>query len=161
MIQPVAPVRRAFPIGQVIDRLRETVGVFRQVAGAADLASVMALSDFPVPCAYVLTARETFGQVQPGHGQRGDQVVMQQASAVNFGVVMVVRNYREQRGAQNADELEAVLTAERGALLGFIPDVSGARPCQLLQGELKRYDKAASMWVDVWQTQQMIGGKRP
>jgi hypothetical protein len=154
-------VRRAFPIQQVIDRLRESVSMFRQVSAAADLASVMNLQDFPVPCAYALTAGDTFGQVTPGHGQRGEQVAIQQAGVVHFGVVLVVRNYREQRGAQNTDDLEAVLSAARGALLGFIPDVSGARPCQLVRGELKRYDKSTSMWVDVWQTQQMIGGKRP
>lgn len=152
---------RSFPIQQIIDRLRSTVSTFRQVAGAADLAAVTNLSDFPTPCAYVLTAREVFEPAKTGYGTRGQQIPVQQASQVQFGVVLVVRNYREQRGAQVTDDLESMLTAERGALMGFIPDIGGARPCQLRQGEIKRYDQSTAMWVDLWQTQQMIGGNTP
>jgi hypothetical protein len=148
-----------FDVQPIIDRLQARVSVLRQVAGAADFASVSNLSDFPAPCAYVLLARELpDAPSPPGHAERGQQIPLQQRVPASFGVVVVARNYRAGRGAQMADELRTVLGQVRAALLGYVPDVAGARPCYLQRGELTRYDASTALWTDVYQTQHFIGG---
>lgn len=147
-----------FDVRPVIDRLAAQVPMLRQVAGAADLAAVTSLADFPAPCAYVLLAREQMDEPPlGGHAPRGRQVAMQQRTPVSFAVVVVARNYRAQRGIAVADELGIVLGAVRDALLGYVPDVAGARPCRLQRGDLTRYDASVALWTDVWQTQHFLG----
>lgn len=146
-----------FDVRPLIERLRAAVPALRQVAGAADLAAVTQLADFPAPCAYVLLAREQAEERATGITQRGQQQRLLQGARVSFAVVVAVRNYREQRGAQVAPELQSILGAIRAALIGYAPDVDGARPCQLKQGELTRYDAATALWTDVYQTHHTIG----
>lgn len=142
----------------IIERLRLHVTALRDVFGAADFAAVKNLADFPAPCAYVLMARDKAAEAHvPGHGERGTQVRATQRLVVNFGVILAVRNYRAQRGQPAADDLKAILGPARDALLGYVPDVPGARPCQLVQGDLSDYDASTVLWTDVWQTQQTIG----
>jgi hypothetical protein len=76
---------------------------------------------------------------------------------VTFGTVIAVRNYREQQGAQVADELVQVLAATRAALMGFVPDVDGARACQFIRGDLQDYSAGTALWADVYETQHSIG----
>lgn len=147
-----------FDVQPIIQRLRDTVPVLRQVAGAADFAAVTSLADFPAPCAYVLLAREQMDEPpKPGHAERGQQQAQQQRAIASFGVVVVARNYRAQRGAQVADELGTVLGAVRAALMGYVPDCAGARPCRLQRGDLTRYDASTALWTDVYQTQHFLG----
>lgn len=147
-----------FDTRAITERLQSQVTGLRQVAGAADYASIRSLADYPAPCAYVLLAREQDAEPHPpGHGERGSQVNTVQRLIVTFGVVLVVRNYREQRGSQLAGELDTFLGNCRNALLGFVPDVPGARPCRFRQGDLTEYDASTVLWTDVWQTQHTIG----
>jgi hypothetical protein len=150
-----------FNVQPIIDRLHDQVPGLRHVAGAADFAAVTRLADFPAPCAYVLLAREQVdAPPKPGHAEHGQQIPLQQRAQVSFGVVVVARNYRAGRGAQVADELSAVLGQVRSALLGYVPDVAGARPCHLQRGDLTRYDASTALWTDVYQTQHFIGGNK-
>lgn len=146
-----------FDVQLIIDRIRAQVPALRLVAGAGDYASVKALQDFPAPCAYVVLATERGAEADaPGHGERGAQVKAAQRLMASFGVVVAVRNYREQRGAQVNQTLNAVLGDIRGALLGFVPAIAGARPCKLTSGKLSDYDAGTALWTDVWQTQHFI-----
>jgi hypothetical protein len=147
-----------FDTREIIDRLIVRAPTLREVSGAADLAAVTSLSDFPAPCGYVcLSEDRSLAVHKPAHSPAGEQVATRQTMKVAFGVVMAVRNYREQRGAQVTDDLQAILAEERGALLGYVPTCPGARPCELVRGQLISYDDATLLWMDVWQTQQFIG----
>lgn len=145
-----------FDVKPVVARIKDAVPALRQVGRAGDYASVRSLGDFPVPAAYVLLAREKAQETKSGISMPGQQTKMAQVVPVNFGVVVAVRNYREQAGEQLADELLEILGAIRDALLGWTPPGNGTRACQLLQGDLTQYDRATALWTDVWRTQHII-----
>ena len=146
-----------FDANVIANRLRDQVTTLRQVGLAADYAAIKGLQDFPAPCAYVILASEV-GMSQPtGHSPRGQQVKQRQVIKVTFGVVLAVRNYREQLGGQVSDEFKQLLGETRAALMGFVPDVDGARPCELVRGDLQDYSAGAALWADVYQTQHSIG----
>lgn len=150
-----------FDVRLIQARLQEQVPRLRLVGLGADYAAVAGLPDFPVPCSYVLLAAER-GQPQPsGHAPPGQAVVMRQMTGAMFGVATAVRNYREQRGEQLADDLRTVVGEVRAALLGFVPPVRGARAIEFVSGELKDYDASTALWVDVFQTQHFIGNTTP
>lgn len=148
-----------FDVQQVVDRLNATVptSALRLVGVAADYAAVKTLRDFPTPCCYVLLARERFADHPPGHGRRGEQVAMTQRADVTLGLVVAARNYREQRGAPIGPALNELLGQIRASLGGWVPDAPGARPLNLVQGDLLQYDDATALWSDVWHTQTLIG----
>lgn len=148
-----------FDVSLIAARLRAQVAALRQVGLAADYAAVRSLADFPTPCAFVVLANER-GILKPtGHAPRGQQIKVRQIAIATFGVVLAVRNYREQRGEQLADELTTILEATRTALIGFVPDLDGARPCEFVAGDLQDYDASTALWVDVYQTQHSIGNQ--
>lgn len=149
-----------FDVDPIRVRLRALVPALRQVSGSADYNAVRKLQDFPAPCAFVVLAREKGIPKPPGHAPRGQQVAVQQAAIVTFAVITAVRNYREQRGEQIEDELSAILAAQRGALIGYVPDVPGARAIQWLQGDLTDYDASTALWTEVYQTQHFIGSNQ-
>lgn len=140
-------------------RLRAEVQQLRLVGGRADYAAARSLKDYQAPCAYVVLAREKGARPPAPSGlpKPGAQLPVRQVVSVTFGVVVVVRNYREQYGDQISDELLEIVGAVRGALCGFVPDVPGAAPCQWIQGDIQDYSDATALWVDVYQTQHLIG----
>ena len=145
-----------FDLRPIQERLRTTVPSLRSVQGAADYAAITGLRDFPVPCAYVVLAKEQGAPQPPGNAVRGQVMPVSQSVEVAFGVVLVVRNYREQRGDQVADELRQYIGLVRQALIGYVPDVQGARACQFIQGELLDYDASMALWVESYKTQHSI-----
>lgn len=149
-----------FDVGLIQARLSAQVPTLRTVGMAADYAAVRSLADFATPCAYIVLANERGIPHPPGHSPRGQQVKLRQIARATFGVVLAVRNYREQRGEQLVDELAAMLGATRLALIGFVPDLDGARPCEFVAGDLQDYDASTALWVDVYQTQHSIGNQQ-
>jgi hypothetical protein len=149
-----------FDFTLIQQRLREQVPALRTVQGAADYAAVASLQDFAAPCAFVLLVSEEGEPNPPGHAMRGQVAKLSQIVVVEFGVVLAVRNYREQRGAQLADQLKQMLGDVRRALLGYVPDVNGGRACQFVKGRIQDYDAATALWVDVYQTQHSIGSQQ-
>ncbi len=146
-----------FDAAPIVNRLKAEVPTLRLVGIAADYAAVNALQDFPAPCAYVIVAQER-GISQPtGHAPRGQQVKQRQMVRVTFGVVVVARNYRDQRGEQVSEEFKTLLGQVRGALMGYVPDTDGARPCEFVQGDLQDYNAGTALWTDVYETQHSIG----
>lgn len=150
-----------FDVTPIIERIRAKVTVLRQVAGAADFAAVKSLTDYPAPCAYVVLARDKSEPTQVGYAPRGQQVAVAQDQRVTFGVIVAVANYREQRGAQLTPQLQLILGAIRDVLMGYVPDVPGARACLHVQGDLTDYNAGTALWTDVWQTAQTIGVDAP
>jgi hypothetical protein len=148
-----------FDIGIIRDRLRAVISAteLRTIQGASDFAAVQALQDFPAPCAYVVLAQERGGESSTGYAPRGAVARTEQMLTVTFGVVLVARNYRDQRGEELAAALSRLVDLTRSALLGYVPDLPGARGCQFAEGELKDYDASTAVWVDVYTTQHSIG----
>lgn len=145
-----------FDVRLVVARLRQKVPALRQVGIAADYAAVQRLQDYPAPCAYVVLGRDRGGAASPGNAMPGEVAHVGQMLADTFGVICVARNYREQRGEQVTDDLFAIVGATRGALVGFVPDVPGGRPCELLGGNLEDYDASTALWIDAYKTQHFI-----
>ena len=148
-----------FDVGVIVARLESAVPALRAVGRAADYAAIRALPDFPAPCAYVILAAERAVSKPTGHAPRGQQISVRQVLEVNFGVALAVRNLREQQGEQVADELATFLAATRGALMGYVPDLDGARPCEFVGGDLQDYGAGTALWVDVYSTQHSIGNR--
>ncbi len=147
---PSAP----FNIDLVVARIKATVPALQQVRGAAEYAAISEFSDFRPPEGFVLLARER-GKPMPGTTRQPVQVF--------FGVVVAVRNYRQQRGKPAMDEALPLIGQVRDALIGWIPQdgagaqVGGGRGCQWLQGDVMDYDNSTLLWSDVFQTQHFIG----
>lgn len=146
-----------FNVDLVIARLKDQVPELQNVRGVADYAAIEKFSDFRAPEAFVLLARER-GKASPGS--------VQQFVEVYFGVVIVVRNYRDQRGKPALDDASPLIGKTRQALLGWIPQnadgvqLKGARGCQWVQGDVMDYDASTLLWSDVFQTQHLIGSPR-
>lgn len=138
----------------VIARLKDQVPELQSIGGAADLAAITAVRDFRTPSAFVILAVETPIPRQSGAPGAATRQMVQ----VSFGVVVAVRNYRDNKGASAADDLNPVLGKVRDALLGWVPPgLTGARDCQLVQGQVVDYDTNTMVWTDVYSTQHSIG----
>lgn len=146
-----------FDVRQVQERLRERVNRLRLVGLAGDYGSVKQLSDFPTPAAYVVLANERATSNPAGHAPPGQQIKARQIVVAQFGVVLALRNYREQRGEQLADEAKEILGAVRTAILGWVPNLPGARACELVAGKVEDYDASTLLWADLYKTQHSIG----
>lgn len=140
-----------FSIGLVIERLRAQVPTLQSVEGTAQYAAITNLREFRPDSAFVLLARERGDGEPPKAGGR-------QRAQVTFGVVLAVRNYRDQVGGEALDEVSPLIAQVRAALMGWTPLVDGGRPCQWLQGDVLDYDDSTLLWSDVFQTQHFIGG---
>jgi len=145
-----------FDVQPVIERLAANVPALRKVAGAADYATVTRLQDFTPPSAHVLLAREVAETTQVGDATPGTQAAVRQSVPASFGVVVAVRNFREQMGAQSAETLRPILGAIRKQLIGWVPD-GCSEPVLLKSGGLRDYDRATTVWIDVYTTQHFIG----
>ena len=150
---------RPFDVGPVIARLRPLLkaGGLRVVEGRSAFAQVRSLRDFPAPCAYVLLAKETALKTEAGTSLPGAQCDIGQVMQVGIGVVMAFQNHRGLAdGDELRDELQMQVGTVRDRLLGWTPDVAGARQLQLLRGDLEDYDAGVALWADYWQTQHFI-----
>ncbi|MDF3932936.1 phage tail terminator protein [Pseudomonas citronellolis] len=138
----------------VIARLKEKVPELQSVGGAADFAAIKTVRDFRTPSAYVILAVETPIPRQSG----APGAAKRQMVAVKFGVVVAVRNYRDSKGQNAADDLHPVLGKVRDELIGWVPEgLTGARDCQLVHGEVVDYDSNTLVWTDIYLTQHSIG----
>lgn len=138
----------------VIARLKDQVPELQEVGGAADLAFIQKLRDFRTPSAFVILAVETPVPRQSGAPGAATRQMVQ----VQFGVVVAVRNYRDNKGQAAADDLRPELGRVRDALIGWVPPgLTGARDCQLVQGKVIDYDTDTLVWTDLYQTQHSIG----
>lgn len=150
---------RARLLATVPMQTKENRNGLRLVGLAADYAAVASLADFPAPCAYVVLLGESPAQTKSGMSLPGQQTRLAQLVDVSFGVIVAVRNLREQRGEQVLDDLRLQLGEIRQQLLGWTPNVAGGRACQLTEGRLEDYDKSTALWTDIWSTQSLIKSK--
>ncbi|WP_339665877.1 hypothetical protein [uncultured Pseudomonas sp.] len=139
-----------FDVQLVIDRL-SALEQLQSVQGAAEYAAVTSLKDFRTPCAYVILLQERADDAPPKSGGR-------QRAIASFGVLIAVRNYGDQRGAKTSAEMRPLTGAIRERLMGWTPEVQGARPVQWVRSDTLDYDHSTLIWSEVYSTQHFIGG---
>lgn len=126
----------------IIDRLRTQLNAQGWIAigGAAELD--VAIEGTPgTPSLYVLPLAET--PDDPYLASRADQRVLQ-----GFGVVIVVSNARDPKGAQAQSDLQVRRLQVRRALLGWAPDQVSGDPVMASGGRLLRFAQARLWWTD-------------
>lgn len=134
---------------QIITRLKAEVPALQIVQGAAEYAAISGLKDFRPPCAYALLVSERPDNEAPKNNQ--------QRAVVTFGVVVVGRNYRDQRGQETLDALGPIIGATRQALIGWLPAETGGRKTKWMGGDVMDWDANTVLWADVYETQHFIG----
>ena len=130
-----------FDTAVVQARLKALATDLREVEGAAEYAAVTKLRDYPAPCAYVLIAAESGSGTPRGAKATG--------ALAEFGVAIVVSNYRDRRGEQLRPELVRLLSQVRSALIGWSPPGAGAIAWR--GGAVMDYDESALLWVEAYE----------
>ncbi len=120
---------------------------FREVAGAADLANILA-GRVSAPGCYIYRhqVRADANQLDDGVLQRVGEV---------YGVVIVVRNVRDARHGDSSDLSEAYGDVVRGLLLGWQPTAS-VDDFEYRGGRLVRLQYGYHYWQDDWSTARII-----
>lgn len=148
-----------FDVAVIAQRLRTEVPSLRLVGVAADYEAVKSLASYPVPCAYVVLGAERGVPREQGVAPPGQKVDMEQLTIASFGVIVAARNYRQDAGAARTQEIGVVLALTRKAVIGFTPNIRGARPCTFVRGDLIESDATTALWADVFQTQHSISNR--
>lgn len=130
-------------------RIRDQVNGLRLVAGAADYAAVQGLGDVPAPSAYVLLATETPGQAGP-MGARAVPAVAQ------FGVVLALRNWRDQTGGEMGVEARGFIGQVRAALIGWTPPAAGIKPTAWAGGGVMAYQSSTMLWIETYRCTHVL-----
>ena len=139
-----------FDTGLIVRRLEAQVPTLQFVGGAADFAAVKELRSFRTPSAYVVFADdENTGKVPDSIG------VLSQEALVQFGVVLALRNYGDQRGDQMGNETRALIGQVRAALIGHKP-CKGARVVGWASGKVLDYDSSVLLFADLYRVHYVM-----
>ena len=128
-------------------RIKAQIPAFKEVAGAADMANVMAGRLTDSGC-YIFQERVTATDSQL-------LGATMQRLAVAFAVLIVVRNVKDARGADAADASYTLQASLKAALLGWCPD-AGADPLEYSGGALVSFANGFFIWKDTFITHQFI-----
>ena len=120
---------------------------FREVAGAADLANILA-GRVSAPGCYVYRH-----QVRAGTNQLDDGV-LQRVDEI-YGIVIVTRNVRDPRHGDSSDLAEAYGTVVRHLLLGWQP-AAQIDDFEYRGGRLVSLQHGYHYWQDDWATARII-----
>lgn len=112
---------------------------FREVAGAADLQSIMAARVSPPGCYVYRSASRLSGN------EHDDAMV--QLEVVSFGIVIVVRNVRDGRFGDASDLVEAYADAVGDLLMGYQPSEQWS-PMELDGGRVAAMNNANLFWLE-------------
>ena len=128
-------------------RIRSQIPAFKEVAGTVDMPNAMAgrLSDHGC---YIFKERET---VTESHLVGATM----QRVTVYFGLLIVVRNVKDARGADADDVSYTLQAALKTALLGWIPDAS-AEPLEYSGGVFVMFKNGFHLWKNTFNTHQFI-----
>lgn len=115
-----------------------------RVYGSIELASALPTSMRP-PCAFVIAMAEKAdpNTLITGYSQR---------ITAQIGVVICVKNFKEERGDADQTLLESVRDEIRTALCNWQTS-DMATPVEFAQGQLAAYDNSLIRWNDIFQTQ--------
>lgn len=115
--------------------------VFRQVAGAADFSAIQR-AHIDTPAVFVIRLNR-----DAGNNTAINAVV--QSVEPTFGVVLVVRNARDARGADSSDELEGYCAQIEGWLLGWKP-AGSKRGLEYGGGDLLAFNDDRLFWQEIY-----------
>ena len=132
-----------FDTSVIVRRLQKEARSLHFIGSAADYAAVQELRGFRTPSAYVVFAdEENTGKVPTTF------CTTQLETAVQFGVVLALRNYQEQQGGQMGDEVRKLIGEVRAALIGFQPTGRGANVVTWQSGAVLDYDASVLLFAD-------------
>jgi hypothetical protein len=139
-----------FSISLIVERLQPLTPLPLSFLGTiVEYSQVQELSGFAVPGAYVLMGPERGVPGTDGH---------RLLKAV-FGVAVAVRNY-----GQGADglthEISPLIGQIRDQLIGWMPGKLATTGIQWLKGDILDYDGGTLLWMDTFQVNHVIGGRR-
>ena len=122
----------------IVARLQGQLTGVKSVGASADL-DVAIDSTVAIPSAFVLPLAESATDMDTA-GQTNQRI------AQVFGVVLVVSNKRDAKGAAALDDLKALRLNLRTALVGWVPDASNGEPVHFRAGRLLRLDGDGRLW---------------
>ena len=140
-----------FDINLVVARLQELdPQPFSQIGTIVEYSKVTDLSGFAMPGAYVLMGTERGIQGKGARAQNADAVI---------GIAISVRNYG--MGAEGlTHEVNPLIGQVRDHLIGWRPTPASATGMQWLRGDVLDFDGGMLLWMDTFQVQHVIGGRR-
>jgi hypothetical protein len=122
----------------VIDRLKAQAPALKTVGGSADMESARP-GAMLIPSAFVFPIADSTA-VLPHTGG------FDEADQWEFGVVLVVANLRDARGAAALTTLAPIRAQVRAALSGWAPDTATGEPVTKGRGQLLRFDGDNRLW---------------
>lgn len=128
-------------IAEIIARLQAQVTSLKVVSGVADFSTAALNKPMATPAAFVLLASESAedNQLLGAFDQR---------ISVVFTVILALSNRRDPTGAAAMDDLEALRTAIKSALLAWCPTPANGEPVRFGSGQLLRFDDGLLWWAD-------------
>ena len=141
----------AFLRNLIEQRISDTVTEFIEVAGTANLESVLA-NRTSVPGCYVFRSNNKLGSA---HGD----IVITQAREDFVACVVVTRNVRDSRGAEGADENEALCLKIQESLLGWQPSAHH-EPIEQASGKLVQFKNGMFIWMDIYKSRTCLNSLR-
>lgn len=130
--------------------LRKPEFQFANVEGAAEYAAVERIGSFRQNSLFVVVSKER-------NKSPDKPAALKRAIAeVNFGIISVGRNYRDNTGAAALQDIGPVIGRVRKAILGWTPE-GCITACQWLEGNVLDYDKTNLLWLDIFTTSYTIG----
>lgn len=122
----------------VVTRMQASLGTLKSVGVAVDMEAVIG-GTVPLPCAFVLPLNEVSTDL--------DAVSrVQQRVTQGFGVIHVVSNKRDAKGAAALTDLKALRAALKNNLVGWVPDATNGEPVHHRGGRLMNLDANARLW---------------
>lgn len=131
-------------LAPVIARLQSQIPQLRKVGVAADIPTAQELLK-QVPAAFVVPLAETADSNELESG------AISQAITYRFGVLWAAMNLRDASGEAAQNDLEAIRSAGKTALLGWQPDGT-MDPCLFGGGQLLQVADRVLWWQDVFVT---------
>jgi hypothetical protein len=128
-------------VSAIVARLKAQTTVFRQIAGAAELAAVLAGGLVAAPAAFVLPLAES---AEPNLLLRATR----QRIVQGFAVVICVQNLQDARGGAALATLAPLRLLVRSALAAYVPDATTGEPIQITGGRLLKMDNVQLFWSD-------------
>lgn len=114
------------------------------VSGAASFQKAVESNPAAVPAAYVFTLDEAAGvnPVAPDVHQR---------VAINVGVVLVVRNVADTKGAASSQDMDTLRNAVKAVLMGWVP-AAGYDALERSRSHLLAFRDGHMWWQDGYTT---------
>lgn len=130
-------------IDAIIARLDAQVGSLNLVKGAADFQKAAESNPTATPAAYVLLLKE-------GGGPTATFSRTEQRVNAEIGIVLVVRNVADAKGASAGTDMATLRAAVRAALLGW--EDGGRDPMEFAAGDLLAFRDGHMWWQDSYRT---------